>query len=56
MGESKKVICTCKRIKCERHGNCEQCLEYHHHSRRHPVPYCQNPKHQKNKENLKSSS
>lgn len=21
--------CPCKRVKCERHGNCKECREYH---------------------------
>lgn len=34
--------CTCKRIKCERHGKCAECME-HHEKKKHP-PYCKRVK------------
>lgn len=28
--QNKKINCPCKRIHCQRHGNCIACKEYHH--------------------------
>ena len=25
--------CPCKRTKCERHGNCDECRDYHHNKK-----------------------
>lgn len=39
VGEIKKD-CPCKRIKCERHGQCEACRE-HHMLKKKTLPYCE---------------
>jgi hypothetical protein len=31
--------CPCKKLKCERHGNCDACREHHLTKKRYP-PYC----------------
>ena len=31
--------CPCKRIKCERHGKCEEC--HNHHAIKKSPPYCE---------------
>lgn len=36
--ESGTETCPCKRVKCERHGDCAACTE-HHSTKKHP-PYC----------------
>ena len=28
-----KIDCTCKRIKCERYGNCDECREHHNNKK-----------------------
>ncbi len=33
--------CPCKRVKCERHGDCEACREHHHTSLRKPLTSCE---------------
>lgn len=38
--------CNCKKTKCERHGNCKECMDYHKSSKRYLVPYCKRPKKQ----------
>ena len=42
MLENGKNICTCKKTKCERHGKCKECIEYHNNSKR--LPYCKRNK------------
>jgi len=42
MLENGKEICDCKKIKCERHGKCKECIEYHKNHKR-PV-YCKRKK------------
>ncbi len=32
--------CPCKRIKCERHGDCIACNEHHHTSKKKPFTAC----------------
>lgn len=32
--------CSCVRVKCERFGNCEACIEHHKTHKRYPLPYC----------------
>lgn len=32
--------CNCKRVKCERFGNCEACIEHHKTHKRYKLPYC----------------
>jgi len=34
------VSCSCKRIKCKRHSNCEECIAYHRNNKKHPLPFC----------------
>lgn len=31
-------VCTCKRVRCERHGKCAKCIE--HHNMKKSPPYC----------------
>lgn len=31
--------CQCKKEKCKRHGNCEECIAYHEEHKRF-LPYC----------------
>lgn len=33
--------CPCKRLKCERHGDCKACIEHHHTSKRKLYTYCE---------------
>lgn len=33
-----KETCNCKKNKCERHGKCDECVEYHKTNKR--KPYC----------------
>jgi hypothetical protein len=33
--------CPCKRVKCERHGNCAVCMEHHHSSKRKLLTACE---------------
>ena len=35
-------ICSCVKVKCERHGKCAECME-HHKTKKHP-PYCKRVK------------
>jgi len=37
------VECNCKKKKCERHGKCNECIEYHTKNPKY-VPYCQRKK------------
>lgn len=39
--ERKEKDCPCKRVKCERHGDCVACKEHHHASTRHPLTTCE---------------
>lgn len=39
--------CPCKRVKCERHGKCAECME-HHRTKKHP-PACKRSKAKKEK-------
>jgi hypothetical protein len=32
--------CPCTKKKCERHGNCRQCVIYHAGSKRQRAPFC----------------
>lgn len=34
--------CTCPKVKCERHGKCDECRQYH--GSRDDRPYCERPK------------
>ncbi len=38
------VACPCKKVKCERHGNCEACRAYHAASKRKRPCYCEREK------------
>ena len=42
--ENGSDICSCKKVKCVRHGNCVECLEYHNKSKSRPIPYCKRSK------------
>lgn len=42
--ESKNPNCPCKRIKCERHGDCTACKEHHHASAKIPLATCERMK------------
>ena len=33
-----KTECPCKKIKCERHGKCQECENYH--GKKGKLPYC----------------
>jgi hypothetical protein len=44
MLENGSNICNCKKKKCERHGKCSECIEYHNNSKILPLPYCKRPK------------
>lgn len=33
-------ICSCKRKKCERFGDCTACISHHKTHKRYPLPYC----------------
>lgn len=33
-------ICTCRKKKCERHGDCKACIAYHQENRYHALPFC----------------
>jgi hypothetical protein len=37
--EEEKIECPCKRVKCVRHGHCEECRE-HHMTVKKNSPYC----------------
>lgn len=39
MLENGAESCSCKRVQCERHGNCEACMEHHRTNKRYD-PYC----------------
>lgn len=39
--------CTCKRTKCERHGNCEECIAHHKEKETKYLPYCMREKKKK---------
>ncbi len=41
MNSSISSNCPCKRIKCERHGNCSACKKYHSALKRNPLTTCQ---------------
>jgi hypothetical protein len=37
--------CSCKRKKCERHGNCKECMAQHNsENKKYPLPYCKRVK------------
>lgn len=42
--EYQKENCPCKRIACERHGNCDACKEHHHRSVKIPLTTCERKK------------
>ena len=33
--------CSCVRVRCERYGKCEECINHHKTHKRYPLPYCQ---------------
>ena len=41
--------CPCKKEKCERHGKCDECREYHAASKRQRPVYCEKEKKRLNK-------
>ena len=53
--ERKELDCPCKRVQCERHGDCHACKEHHHASKRLPLSTCERIKARKEK-NLKKVS
>lgn len=36
--------CPCKRKKCERHSNCDECIEHHNLNEHKGLPYCERKK------------
>jgi hypothetical protein len=38
--EREQRPCPCKRLKCERHGDCAACRQYHREHKKYP-PYCE---------------
>lgn len=40
----KRKDCPCKRKKCERHGNCEECRKYHAESKNQRPVACEKEK------------
>ena len=36
--------CPCKKKKCERHGNCDECRKHHAESKRQRPVYCERDK------------
>lgn len=42
MEESKK--CSCKWVKCPRHGDCAACRAHHLHKAERPFPFCESKK------------
>ncbi|NMA79692.1 MAG: hypothetical protein GX967_03495 [Clostridiales bacterium] len=38
--DEKKVKCSCKWVKCKRHGDCIACIEHHKKNEKHPLPFC----------------
>ena len=32
--------CSCVRVRCERYGKCEECINHHKTHKRYPLPYC----------------
>jgi 2,3-bisphosphoglycerate-dependent phosphoglycerate mutase len=36
--------CSCVRVRCERYGKCDECIEHHKTHKRYPLPYCQRKK------------
>lgn len=38
--EHERMDCPCKRVKCERHGNCDACKEHHSVKKKYP-PACE---------------
>lgn len=49
MPDMKNINCPCKRIHCERHGNCQQCRLYHETHTRYRGSYCDRQKKKKMK-------
>lgn len=46
-----KPSCPCKRIKCERFGDCAACKEHHHNSERNTLTACERLKKKKERKN-----
>ncbi|HEX3038084.1 MAG TPA: hypothetical protein VHO94_03720 [Oscillospiraceae bacterium] len=46
--ENEMTECNCPKTKCERHGNCEECIKHHEAKKRYP-PYCKR-EHKRTKE------
>ena len=40
MVKEDEINCPCKRIKCERHGDCKACREHHNAKKRKVIPAC----------------
>jgi len=38
LSENGKEFCTCKKVRCKRHGKCQERIG--DHKRRHKLPYC----------------
>ncbi len=54
-----KTDCPCKRLKCERHGNCKACKEHHHLPQSKYLTTCERLKlkeEQKSKKNIKNQN
>lgn len=39
--KSYSTVCPCKRTKCERHGNCSECMLHHRNSNKQPLTACE---------------
>lgn len=54
MKENEEINCPCKRLKCERHGDCNACRAYHNSSisKRKLFPACEKAAVKKSKPDL----
>ena len=44
-----KNNCPCRRTKCTRHGNCEECIAHHNENETKYKPYCMRKSNKKSK-------
>lgn len=42
MLENGSEVCSCKKLKCVRHGKCDECIAYH--KNKDQLPRCKRPK------------
>ncbi len=49
----KEKHCPCKRIKCERHGDCNACVNHHHNSEKMPDTSCERMRKKEEKKKMR---